>query len=390
MRREQTLLLNTDWMGLSLWLETPVKEPPSGYLWRVYENGTNVWKMRRILYTDRGDKVLTLLSEPKSRLIDPRAALLEIENEWLYHGIGVRGIEDVLRKCCIYSVRGLSRLDLAVDFNPTPAQIETLVHLAKTEYRLQGKRNMVPWWSTNNQSWLPEQYRKKLIPHQISWGHKTTEVKWKCYYKTRELKEAAGNMGWDKPYIVDCWREARLDETNVWRLEVSMKGCNGLLWRGEPITQDCWGYHTVALMRDLYESRFVVRKEEGHKDKSNDTIVEFLPIKGLKEIRCRQYAGMAEHNGRIALLRALVKSLDDEQVLLDDASREDVLKHIESILRRDRLDAYFRGMVGDWFSVWAPKVRHDAFNATGYNGRYDILRVNEINKDIQPNKNFDL
>lgn len=388
MREEQTLLLNTDWMGLSLWLETPVKDPPKGYLWRVYENGTNVWKMRRILYTDRGDKVLTLLSEPKSRLIDPRAALLEVENEWLYHGIGVRGIQQVLRKCCLFSVRGISRLDLAVDFNPTPEQFDTIYRLARLEYRVSGKRNLTPWWSVNNQAWLPEEYRGKFIPHQLSWGHKTTEVKWKCYYKTRELREAVGNVGWDKPYIVDAWREARLEENNVWRLEVSIKNCNGLTWRGEPITQDCWGNHTIALMRDLYTSRFQVRKEEGHKDKSNDTLVEFLPIEGVAQVRCRKYSGMAEHNGRIALLRRLVQSLEDEQVLLDDESREDVLQHIERIIRRDRLDAYFRGMVGDWFSTWAPKVRHDAFNATGYNGRYDILRVNEANKDIRPNTNF--
>lgn len=387
---EQPLLLNTDWMGVSLWLETPVKEPPQGYLWRVYENGTNVWKMRRILYTDRGDKVLTLLSEPKSRLIDHRAALLEVENEWLYHGIGVRGIEDVLRKCCIYSIRGLSRLDLAIDFNPTPEQFDTIFHLAKMDYRLQGKGNFTPWWSKNNAAWLPEQYRGKFIPHQLSWGHKTTDVKWKCYYKSRELKEAVGNMGWDKPYIVDCWREAKLDETNVWRLEVSIKNCNSLMWRGEPITQDCWGNHTVALARDLYTSRFVVRKEEGHKDKSNDTLVPFLPIHGLKKIRCRQYSGQTEHNGRIALLRRLVQSLDDEQVLLDDASREDVLHHIERIIDRDRLHTYFRGMVGVYYSVWAPKVRHDAFNAMGYNGRYNIINDHDARKDIHPNTAFDV
>lgn len=390
MCEKQPLLLNTDWMGLSLWIETPVKDPPQGYLWRVYENGTNVWRMRRILYTDRGDKVLTLLSEPKSRIIDPRAALLEIENEWLYHGIGVRGIEDVLRRCCIYSVRGISRLDLAVDFNPTPSQFDCIMKLGKLEYRLQGKQNLTPWWSVNHSDWMPPQYRGKFIPHQLSWGHKTTDVKWKCYYKSRELKEAVGGMGWDKPYIVDCWREASLEENNVWRLEVSIKNCNGLLWRGQPITQDVWGNNTVHLMHDLYHSRFVVRKEEGHKDRSNDSIVPFLDIKGAKKISCRKYTSLTEHNGRIALLRRLVQSLDDEQVLLDDASREDVLGHIERIIERDRLHAYFKGMVGDYFSVWAPKVRHDAFNAEQYNGKYDILRVNDWNKDMRPNESFEL
>lgn len=388
MRAKQPLLLNTDWMGLSLWLETPVKAAPNGYCWREYENGTNVWKMRRILYTDRGDKVLTLLSEPKSRLIDPRAALLEVENEWLYHGIGVRGIQDVLRKTCIYSVRGMSRLDLAIDFCPTPAQMRTIFALASGKARVQGKGNGSLFWSVNNDEWLPEKLRGKRIPHQLSWGHKTTDVKWKCYYKSKELKDAVGGKGWDKPYIVDCWRSAGLDIYSVWRLEVSIKGCNSLMWRGEPLTQDVWGYHTVELAQDLYTSRFHVKREDGHKDKTNDADIDFLPIQGLNRVRCKTYKGLAEHNGRIALLRRLVQSLDDEQVLLDDASREDVLAHIYRIIQRDRLHAYFKAMVGEYYEDWCVRVRHDAANSYAYNGRYDILRTNELNKDIKPNENF--
>lgn len=390
MNRVQPLLLNTDWMAVSLKLLTKVGEAPSGHTWRVYENGTNIWKMRRILYTDRGDKVLTLLSEPKSRIIDPRAALLEIENEWLYHGIGVRGIQRLLQKSVLFSISGISRLDMAVDFNPTPQQFEAIEHLARLEYKVKGKRNIVPWWSSNNSEWMPESMRGKFIPHQLTWGHKTTSMKWKCYYKSKELKDAVGGIGWDKPYIVDCWRDAQLDENNVWRLEVSIHDCNQLLWNGEPVTQEVWGNHTVELMKDLYRSRFVVRKDEGHADKSNDKVVEFLPINGIRRIKCKQGSGLAEHNGRISLLRRLVQSLDDEQVLLDRESREDVLEHIRRMVRRDGLDHYFAAMVGSEYKEFVEKVRRDAGEKETASGRYDILRMHEWNKDIKPNKNFEL
>lgn len=384
----QPILLNTDWYGTSLLLDTPVKDAPKGYQWRVYENGTNVWKMRRIMYTERGDKVFTLLSEPKSSLIDPRAALLEVENEWLYHGIGVRGIERLLMRCCLFQRRGLSRLDLAMDFNPTPEQFETIKHLARMEYRVQGKRNMVPWWSENFYDWLPPQYRGEFIPHQLSWGHKTTDVKWKLYYKSKELKEAAGGKGWDKPYIVDCWREAKLNEADVWRLEVSMHNCNGLLWNGEPITRDVWGNHTTQLAKDLYKSRFQIRANDGHKDKSNDRHIYFLPIEGMKAVKCKTTDGLCGHNGRIALLRRLVQSLDDEQVLLDRVSREDVLTHIGSIIKRDNLQRYFQAMTGFCYDDFCANARTYAGEEWTNSGRYDILRINEYNRDIKPNTKF--
>jgi len=385
----QKCLLNTDWMGLSLIIDSEIKGAPKGHQWREYENGTNVWKTRRVLYSDRGDKVCTLLSNPKSRLIDKRCALLEIENEWLYHGIGVRGIEQMLTDVCLFNVRGMSRMDLAVDFVPTADQVEVIERLAKNEYRVQGKCNMVPWWTTMKGAWVPKQYAGRFMPYDVSWGHKTSDVKWKVYYKSKELKDAAGGIGWDKPYIVDQWREAGFDITNVWRLEVSIKNCNGIMYNGHKLTQDVWGNHTVALMRDLYSSRFVVRKNEGHKDKKNDTIVDFLPIEGSGLVRCRTYDGEREHHGRIALLRMLVQSLDDDQVLLDEESREGVFEHIRAIIRRDALQNYFKGMVGDYFEVWRDKVREDAGVTPTSGGRYDILREHYAGVGMSPNMDFE-
>jgi hypothetical protein len=48
--------------------------------------------------------------------------------------------------------------------------------------------------------WVPEMWRGE-VPYDQSWGHKTTDIKWKLYYKTKELRDNAGGNTYDKPYI---------------------------------------------------------------------------------------------------------------------------------------------------------------------------------------------
>lgn len=385
--RGQTIIANTDWMGVSVILDGDVEAAPSGHVWRVYENGTNVWKRRRVLYSDRGDRVCTLLSDPKSKLIDNHAALLEIDNEWLYHGIGVDGIQNMLHKVCPFHVSGMSRLDLCIDFTPTEEQAEIIDGLASGRYYVAGKQNGSGFWSINNSDYIPPRWRAHRIPHSTSWGHKTSAVKWKLYYKTKELRDAAGGIGFDKPYIVDQWREAGLTENDVWRLEVSIHNCNSIDFEGERLTQEAWRTQMLHIVRAFYVNRFVVRRNEGHKDKTNDTTMRFLPIDCIRTIRCRKPNGMAQHSGRIALLRHLVKSLEEAEVLLDDTARENVLWHIGQIVENDGLREYFRAMVGDYYEDYIEAIRCDALENTEYSGKV-LIEKQLQNYDITPNGNF--
>ena len=61
---------------------------------------------------------------------------------------------------------------------------------------------------------------------------------------------------------------------------------------------------------------------------------------------------LAEHHGRITLLRHLVQSLDDEQVFLDEESRMGVFEHIYKLVERDHLENYFRAMTGKWIDEY--------------------------------------
>lgn len=384
MTPEQKILCSCDWLGLSLRLSGEVK-PLKGYIWREF-TATNIWNKRRILYTEDGDKVLTLLNEPRSSIIAKNAALLEIENEWLYHGGGYWRILDTLRSAVFFEVVGISRLDLCVDFVPTKYQSATIDNLYNGKYYVVGKRNGSNFWSRNKNPKLQADWLNREIPHNQSWGHKTSAIKWKLYYKSKELLDAMGGKFYDKPYIVDMWRINGLDTSNVWRLEVSLKHLNDYSIYGHPITLDWLDSNQLELFCQMYNQRFQIRKNQGHLDRSNDDIVEFLPIPVLKQTFQRNDPkAHRQHNGRITLLRHLVQSLDDEQVLLDAVSRNAVFDHIASILNRDNLHNYFLAITGQWFDEWVATKDEEAAGSQ----ICDIPKP-QANADILPNENADI
>lgn len=384
MTPEQKILCSCDWLGLSLRLSGEVK-PIEGYVWREY-SATNVWNKRRILYTEDGDKVLTLLNEPRSAIIAKNAALLEIENEWLYHGGGYWRILDTLRSSVFFEVIGISRLDLCVDFVPTKSQSATIDSLYNGKYYVVGKRNGSNFWSRNKNPKLQADWLNREIPHNQSWGHKTSAIKWKLYYKSKELLDAMGGKFYDKPYIVDMWRVNGLDTSNVWRLEVSLKHLNDYSIYGHPITLDWLDSNQLELFCQMYNQRFQIRKNQGHLDRSNDDEVEFLPIPKIeKTFERNDPKSKRQHNGRITLLRHLVQSLDDEQVLLDSVSRNAVFDHIASILNRDNLHNYFLAITGQWFDEWVATKDEQAAGTQVV----DIPKP-QTNGDILPNEKAEI
>ena len=375
----QHVVLNNDWLSESVVLSGEERKPPKGYRWVEYD-GTNVWGRRRCLFTTEGDKVLTLLDKPKSSLISPDAGLFEVANEWLYHGIGVRGIEKLLNYCCEYRCKGISRVDLALDFEPNEHQRDVIMGLSQGRFYVQGKRSGSGFWSTSNEKWMPECWKGKVIPHCQSWGHKTTSVKWKLYYKSKELRDAGG--GWfDKPYIVDQWKASGFDVNNVWRLEVSIHNANQLTFDGDTVSRDVWWKNTGQLAQALYAQRFVIRENNGHKDKSNDKLVGFLPVRNMTPIRCKVSERNDMRNGRLSLLRALVKSLSSDYVALDERSVTDVVRHVKSLVQRDGLESYFRGMVEKDVNRWTYEVLEKA--------RGGVYETVMNNADIKANKRFE-
>lgn len=367
----QLIPLSVDWLALTLRLNSRIGSAPAGHTWAFYSS-TNVWNSRWCLFNDHGEKVFTILFQPKSHVIASDCALFEVANEWLYHGLGITGVVGLLRQCCDFDILGISRFDLAADFNPSPRQAGVIKRLARGDCYVQKKQNRVPWWQSMTDPWVPEMWRGE-IPYDQSWGHKTTDIKWKLYYKTKELRDNAGGSTYDKPYIVDMWRDVGLEENNVWRLEVAVHNANRFDFMGERLTFDKLMHSGSNLFQSLYTSRFAVRARQGHVDRSNDRIIPFLPVGAIKDqFKCRRSETatgdddsfsipIAKHNGSLTLLRHLTSDIMTEQVLLNEPVRESVLSTIEVIIERDGLHRYFRSLVESDFDDWKEWIRVKAY-----------------------------
>ena len=77
MDTQQDILASCDWYAVSVMLEHEPTKAPAGHQWVDYDGGTNVWKKRKVLLNERGDKVATFLYSPKSTTIHKDAGLIE-------------------------------------------------------------------------------------------------------------------------------------------------------------------------------------------------------------------------------------------------------------------------------------------------------------------------
>lgn len=378
--------VSLDWVGLSLKLEFVSSKAPEGHIWQPLGQ-TNVWAKRAIMRNDHGERVFTLLWEPRSTTIQSKSALLEVENEWLYHGLGVDGCLQLLAKCARFEVNGISRVDICVDFNPSRAEWNVIKGLSEKELYVSGKRSRSEFCSTNCQDWLPERYRGKEIPHCQSWGHKTTAVKWKLYYKTLEnsMSLPDGKRCWAKPYIVDTWRQYGLDENDVWRLEVSIRNGNQFEVTGEVLSWPFLKANYTGIMSSLIRDRFKIRRFQGHKDRSNDKQVPFLTmIETFQSFRAKPHGIIAHRSGAITLLRHLIADAQLPEVVGNKKRFEIVINTIRQLITHDGLRKYFIAATGTTLTLWADSLR------TQNEGQCVEYQGNMNNQDLKANEKFDI
>lgn len=255
-------LVSCDWLALSCELARPDPRPSVPDGWRLEAlSGTAVWGVREFLFDERGAKVATYLRSPKSSIMDARRMVIEVANEWLYNYL----IDSVLEKILdVYSCRvtGMPRFDLCLDAELDEQAVEVMLGLAVGDIYKTSTQQGVVWWS---------QKSGRRVPHQISWGAPESTLHWKLYNKYKELHK---NGVCSKPYIVDEWRALGMKVTRVWRLEVSVSDSPKLKVKDCDVERKLtWQdvlFRKMPLFLDLYENRFVLRRNEGHSNKTRD------------------------------------------------------------------------------------------------------------------------
>lgn len=267
------LVVNRDWLQYSGQLKLDRKESvtdpemccPEGYKMEIL-TGTTIFNYRATIHNSRGVKVLTLLWGPKAKWLNRRLIQFEISNNVLYSN-ELNEILMLTYEIHNYTFLCISRVDLCCDFELSTSQRRIITYLYKGKYYVASKNEGSIWWSKD----IGEPY-----PHQLTYGSKKSDFKWKLYNKSKELKIGTKNP--DKPYIWEEWDAAGMNITNVWRLEVSItKGSgfrvNGRRYEIEDVVSDAYVLGTYG---DLLKKRFVIRKNQKHSRKSNDEIVELI------------------------------------------------------------------------------------------------------------------
>lgn len=355
--------INLDWLAFSvLLLPSPAEKDAHAFTfnplpprYRVVElTGTNIYARRLIVYRDDGRKMLTLLCNPHSRLIPYNSALVEVANEWLYYPRG--WVLDMLQDLHPFTIQCLSRLDVAFDFELKPHQWDIIHALAVNELYVAGKRE----GSQFHLYTAPTGQRFERVPKCLSWGSKHSNIKWKCYNKSLELFEPdkSGNVQCSKPYIVEQWRRRGLDERRVWRLEVSLSPAAKFKFhdRRLKVADTDNAFFVSDLFISLYMNRFVIRHNDGHRDRSNDRREYLLGDYGqtdrvvVWEPEERTDRPVVEY---AAALNAAMLQLQKPEVLVNQAMAEVWAAAAMETVRLGKLAGYFHDTYGyDATEIW--------------------------------------
>lgn len=359
-------VLNIDWLAFSVrLLETSTERDAHAFIFRpvsdckVFElPGTNIYKRRLMVFNNEGRKLLTLLCQPYSRAINYLSAFVEVANEWLY--LGFSWVMDLLNDLHPCEFLCMSRLDICVDWELHPDQQQLIQDLCTNKAYIQGKRDGSAFYSYTIED------KVERIPRCLSWGSKHSNIKWKVYNKSAEVFEMQPNgvKICHKPYIVAQWEDVAFNVENVWRIEVSINPMHKFEWHGQRVT-----FHDVLhtflpmdLFIGLYQTRFVIRNNEGHKDRSNDKRRHLLGDFGATD-RLKQWINPNPHDLPIiefaASLNAAMTQLQKPEVQANKQIFEAWHHVAEETIINGRLQGYFQKAYGYEFKHMKEKILLD-------------------------------
>lgn len=353
-------VVSCDWFSFSvlLYLDDDEKKNgakllcPDGYTLKEY-TGTNIYKKRYMLYNEFGEKSLTLLLEPYSvGIIKPNSMFVEVANRLLYRDFSfVKDLVSLIHDC---SFQSISRFDICADFNPSVSQWQVIEWLQDAQAYVAGKREGSMFY---NYVIPTTGGLQKRVARCLSWGSKASNIKWKLYNKTLEITEVTdkGVEFCNKPYIRDMWERNGLDPANVWRLEVSIMGAASYQWRGEKLNWDCHKieYYTPFFW-DIYNYRFVIRANQGHKNRGHDEVLQFLTTPDTSHYRLRKADPIGEvyHTDHAVTLRACIKELERDEVKAFTDMAEIWLSTAQDVITLANLEKFFFNTYGKSFEKY--------------------------------------
>lgn len=338
---------NVDWLQFSVLLHRPDDEPKCPPDMRLeLLQGNNIFERRAMLFSGNGEKVMTLLWKPYSKVLSPLLMTCQIDNHLLYVKGAIIMAFELLADMVDCTFNSVGRFDLCIDFVATDQHLKFIKHLNSGHYYVQGKKEGSMWWHERK----CDNYAHKEL-HCMSWGSKKSEIKVKIYNKSREqgvlpLTSKANDA--EKPYIVTEWEEGKMDIHRVWRLEFSFSTSGQLQFENKAITLDMIDSNEFLIdtLLTCLDKRFVCRINQGrrHGHKNNDTRVWLLDLPPrrakLKWAVGSDYDG--ELPASIKLIRSMMTQLDNPCLTCHRPTFETYATAIMDIVRDHKLDGYFK------------------------------------------------
>lgn len=358
---EDKVIINCDWLQYSVMLDEDEPEIlcPNGYRIEVLQ-GNNIFRNRAIAWDDKGIKWLTLLWSPFSSLLNKRLMTVQVGNQLLYYQAIMMSYR-LLTQIVACHFNSCGRVDICADFLMDNNKLAVLRHLNSGHYYVQGKSEGSTWWHTVNEE-SSDYIHKKSQLHCLSWGSKNTDIKVKCYHKSREQGMLAKDPKPDKPYIVSLWQDAGWDVTQVWRLEFSLSGTGKLRWDNhtielEQVASAEWLTHVFY---SLYNSRFIVRENTGKRigHKNNDPRRSFLMLPQEDRVLTRSLGEVErmQASDAVKLLRKLMGQIETPLVMANETLCRMLCDSVLTLVDSNRLGSYFHTKFGDDVRVYLQRI----------------------------------
>ena len=342
-------LISLDWLTLNYRVSRSLEELKigsirlnilSGFKYEYCE-GTGVFRTRVIMYDTEGEKLLTIVFEPYSNIIDKDLMQITISNKSFYNGNWVQLIRLVPY---IHEGNwiGISRIDIACDWRAEFGDIDgrNLAHDILTERAFVDRyKECCSFYDIERGAHVDERHN---IPRQISFGAKTSHIKWKLYNKTKEIEDES-----KKDYILCAWLEHGFVSTEgVWRLEVSISDVAKLQ------IQDANGENCLtiakladffpAIFRQLCEERFrIFRKKRDNGGAWVERINIFDFTEGNLHCQTIKPESKPREDTPKTLVRQLVKSLEVPNIAFKIGFAQQVIQMIWATLSAFSLENWF-------------------------------------------------
>lgn len=323
-----------------------MQEPqcPEGYRMEIYD-GNNIFKNRAIIFDETGSKLITMLWNPHSSLLDKTLITFQFSNEVLYFEREKECLE-LTHKCIDYQFNSFSRIDFALDFEVDKRQQSIIKKLFNGAMYVQGKKEGSMFW--HESSYEGKQIRQA---HCMSWGSPQSKIRCKLYNKSREQNQLEAEGIAEKPYIIEIWKQVGFDIKNVWRLEFSLNAVGQLKWQEKVVTWDdyfnCEWWYEVYL--SLYQNRFITRVNEGKKNghKNDDTVSMLLKLPEVySKIQWKKNKEPIEKPEIISAIRRATRELSEPYCIANQDIFNSVASNLINIVELSRMEGYFQKITG--------------------------------------------